>query len=213
MKIRIEGLLPAPLKERLHGRSQVWGQSYTFESGRFYQVYSPSGRGKSTFLHILYGIRKDYEGAVFINEKPVQSMPAQEWAVLRQKHLSIVFQDLRLLLHLTAWENLQLKAALQPMDADKIVAMAEYLGVKHLLHRQVALLSYGERQRIAIIRALIQPFEMLLLDEPFSHLDEENIKLAGQLILSRCKEQNAGFIMASLGYDYQMTFHEKLLLG
>lgn len=213
MKIRIEGLLPAPLKERLQRRSQVWEQSYTFESGRFYQVYSPSGRGKSTFLHILYGIRKDYEGRVFIDERPIQSLSHKDWATLRQRHLSIVFQDLRLLLSLTAWENLQLKAALDSLEADKIVAMADYLGVKHLLSRQVASLSYGERQRIAIIRALIQPFDMLLLDEPFSHLDEESIQRAAQLILSRCKEQHAGFILASLGYDYQMSFDEKLLLG
>ncbi|NIK73413.1 putative ABC transport system ATP-binding protein [Thermonema lapsum] len=213
MKIRIEGLLPAPLVGRQQRQSQVWEQSYVFESGKFYQIYSPSGRGKSTFLHILYGIRKDYEGSVFIDEQPIRSFSHKEWALLRQRRLSIVFQDLRLLTSLTAWENLQLKAALYATEPSRIAAMADHLGVKHLLSRRVASLSYGERQRIAIIRALIQPFDMLLLDEPFSHLDEANIQRVVHLIYSRCQEQNAGFILTSLGYDYQMRFDEKLLLG
>ena len=70
------------------------------------------------------------------------------------------------------------------------------------MNRPVSTLSQGERQRIAIIRAMCQPFAWLLLDEPFSHLDEANIAIARQLMLERITEEGAGFLLAGLGFDY-----------
>lgn len=212
-EIRITGLLPDPLKDRLQRRSQIWQQEYVFQKGYYYQIYSPSGQGKSTFIHILYGLRRDYTGQVYFGSCPLHTLNFADWSYIRRQHLAIVFQDLRLLPELTAWQNLQLKAALYHTDSYEIQAMAAQLGVEHRLGHTVAQLSYGERQRIAIIRALIQPFDFLLLDEPFSHLDKANVQQAVELILARCARQEAGLILTSLGYDYQITFQEKLLLA
>ncbi|EAY27749.1 ATP-binding cassette domain-containing protein [Microscilla marina] len=213
MKITLDQVVPAPLSGLLDGKSEIWDTTVSFEQGKRYQVYAPSGKGKSTFIHILYGIRHDYTGSVSIDGVPIPKIKAKEWAAMRQQEMSLVFQDLRLFMNLTGRENIQVKSVLYKEDAtQEIERMAALLGVTHVLDKQAALLSYGERQRVAIIRALIQPFQFLLLDEPFSHLDEENIKKSCQLMDEKCSQNNASLVMTSLGYPYFLAFDEKRLL-
>lgn len=90
--------------------------------------------------------------------------------------------------------------------------MAKMLGVEHILQQSAALCSYGEQQRIAIIRALVQPFEWLIMDEPFSHLDKANARKAAALITEACRERNAGMIITDLHDDDHFTYSEKLTL-
>jgi putative ABC transport system ATP-binding protein len=213
MNITLDHIVPAPLSGMLDGKSEVWDTKVSFEQGKRYQVYAPSGKGKSTFIHILYGIRHDYEGSVAIDGVQIPSIKNKEWALMRQQKMSLVFQDLRLFMNLTGRENIQVKSVLYKEDhMAEIERMAEFLGVTHVLDKQAAFLSYGERQRVAIIRALIQPFDFLLLDEPFSHLDEENIKKACQLMDEKCSQNKASLVMTSLGYPYFLEFDQKLLL-
>jgi ABC-type lipoprotein export system ATPase subunit len=138
----------------------------------------------------------------------------QQMAEIRQKQVSVIFQDLRLFTQLTARENIELKRILfTPIyEASKIDEMAERLGITHILDNKVATCSYGERQRIAIIRALIQPFELLLMDEPFSHIDEKNTEKAVALILEECNKQNAGFVLCDLDDDNLFNYTKKLTL-
>jgi ABC-type lipoprotein export system ATPase subunit len=214
MLIHFENVVPQPLHGVVNPKSEVWQTSLELQAHKSYQVYSPSGKGKSSFLHIIYGLRNDFSGNVKLNGKDTKSISVDEWAVIRQNQLSIVFQDLRLFLELTAWENLLVKASLYPeIKENELKEHAEFLGVSHVLQKPAHTLSYGERQRIAIIRSLIQPFEILLLDEPFSHLDEGNIKKASELISQKVKAQNASILMTSLGYEYHLQFDEKKLLG
>ena len=76
--------------------------------------------------------------------------------------------------------------------------MAKRLGIESKLHKQCSTCSYGEQQRIVIIRALLQPFDFLLLDEPFSHLDEANRAKAMELIAEEAEARNAAIILADL---------------
>ncbi len=164
-------------------------------------------------MHIVYGLRFDFSGKVELEQQDTKQITRSAWAEIRQKKMSIVFQDLRLFLELTAWENLLVKAALYNTNtSEELKRMAECLGIQSILDRKAAFLSYGERQRVAIIRALIQPFDFLLLDEPFSHLDEGNIRKACQLIEEKCEANEAGMIMTSLGYPYYIEFDQRLLL-
>lgn len=205
--IRLIDVTPEPLTGLSHLSSDIWQSEAFFEKGRIYNVYAPSGKGKSTFIHVIYGIRKDFSGRIEINGKSVYDNKEDEWADLRQKSLSIVFQDLRLFPALTSRENIRLKTELLPGEKHPdILQLAELLGVSSLLDRNTNTLSYGERQRIAIIRALMQPFDMLLLDEPFSHLDKENVKKASNLIVSEAQKRQAGIVVTSLNPDDQFNY-------
>ena len=140
-------------------------------------------------------------------------MKAEELAIMRKAKLAMVFQDLRLFPQLTALENILIKNSLtEYKTADEIGQMAARLNVVDILEQKPTTLSYGQQQRIALIRALCQPFDYLLLDEPFSHLDEANIRQAGGLIDEELKATGSGLIIVSLGSDYGLKFDYTLKL-
>ncbi|MEM1123672.1 MAG: ATP-binding cassette domain-containing protein [Bacteroidota bacterium] len=214
MHYSLQNLLPHPLREqpRTH-TSDIWETNCTLERGKKYLITAPSGKGKSTFLHILYGLRRDFSGAVELDNQSSSGFSVERWADLRKNHLTIVFQDLRLFSKLSAMENIQLKARLHKTQSESnIRAMAEHLDVQQLLEQRCDTLSYGQRQRIAIIRALCQPFDFLLLDEPFSHLDKGNTEAAFDLIEQSCIEQKTGFLLVSLGETFGRKYDEELIL-
>ena len=215
MKIALQQLLPIPLKEKFLKRtSDVWNTTVSFEQSEWIKIKAPSGTGKTTLVHTLYKLRTDYEGAVLWDDVDVKQMNSDALAQLRQQNLSIIFQDLRLFPNLTAKENIDLNRVLQQpfYEENKIDEMAEHLGIIHILKQRAGLCSYGEQQRIAIIRALMQPFSWLLMDEPFSHLDIENTTKATTLIAEECRKRNAGFILTDLDEDNHFTYTKILAL-
>lgn len=214
MKYTLENILPTPLKEQQRAHtSDIWETTCHLERGKKYLITAPSGKGKSTFLHILYGLRKDFSGTVSLEDRSLLKFSTNEWADLRKDNLAIVFQDLRLFPKLSALDNILLKSTLQQTKSEtEIRAMAKQLGIEALLNQSCGTLSYGQRQRVAIIRALCQPFDFLFLDEPFSHLDEENTEAAFQLIESVCAEQETGFLLVSLGEQFGRRYDKELVL-
>jgi ABC-type lipoprotein export system ATPase subunit len=215
MQIQLQQVVPIPLKDRFAQRqSDVWNAGVTFAEGKWIKIKAPSGTGKTTFIHILYKLRSDYEGAVLWNNENLKQVSPAALAQLRQRAVSIIFQDLRLFAHLTARENIELNRVLQqPLyESNKIDEMAELLNVAHILNQRAALCSYGEQQRIAIIRSLMQPFNWLLMDEPFSHLDKANAAKAASLIADECTKRNAGFILTDLDEDDHFNYSEHLQL-
>lgn len=212
--ITLDYLQPHPLQELGFSKeTQIWNNNLSFQKGKRYLVLAPSGKGKSTLLHCIYGLRKDFDGNVLLNEKSIKNYDSESLSEMRQKTLSIVFQDLRLFEQLTAEENILLKANLtNHKSISEIKTMAEKLGVTGLLKKPCGTLSFGQRQRIAIIRSLCQPFDFLLLDEPFSHLDEDNIKAATTLIAEECDQQGSGLILVSLGDAFFFEYDEQLIL-
>ncbi len=216
MDIVLQQVIPLPLKDKLVQKpSDVWNTIRTFKEGQWIKIKAPSGTGKTTLVHTLYKLRHDYEGSVLWGDHLLTDVEAAELAFLRQQKISIVFQDLRLFPHLTAWENIELKRVLpSPLyyEAEMIDVMAAELGVTNILHQRAGLCSYGEQQRIAIIRALMQPFEWLIMDEPFSHLDKANTARAAALIAHECSKRKAGFIITDLDEDAHFTYSAELSL-
>jgi ABC-type lipoprotein export system ATPase subunit len=216
--IELKKVIPIPLLENgLNTDSEVFNkESVVFEKGKNYLISANSGKGKSTLIHAVYGLRNDYEGNIYFDNKNIQNHSIEDWAVIRQKKMAIVFQDLRLFLHLTARENIELKSQLTSTEkrdpsVQNLENWAKRLGIAEYLDKTCATLSYGQRQRVAIIRGLAQPFDYLLLDEPFSHLDKDNILIATDIIKEACAQQNAGLILVSLGdvyaFNYDTIFH------
>jgi ABC-type lipoprotein export system ATPase subunit len=203
----LSNVIPIPLKEQNIGSSEVWNTELQIPSSKKIFLSAPSGKGKTTFQLMLYGIRKDYEGTVKMKGEDIKSFDLNKWSDIRQKSLSIIFQDLRLFPELSAFDNIELKNNLtNHKTKDQILQMAESLGVAEFLNKKAGILSYGQRQRMAIIRAMCQPFELLLMDEPFSHLDKGNIDKACKLISEECEQKGAGFIIASLGERYALEY-------
>ncbi len=162
-------------------------------------------------LHLIFGIRREYVGKVEINGEDIRKFSNHKWAEVRQNQISMVFQDLRLLGELTAFENLQLKAKLStPEPREKLESYAQRLGIAEHLNKPCKILSYGQQQRVALVRALLQPFELLLLDEPFSHLDPPNIESCMELILEVCSEHGAGILLATLDSDYGLLHDSEI---
>jgi ABC-type lipoprotein export system ATPase subunit len=209
MDIKIEGIVPVPLKDKLGTRpSGIWNRSITFKACEWIRIVAPSGTGKTTLMNILYKVRHDYEGEVLWDGKDLRTIAGDELALLRQQKVSVIFQDLRLFENLTARENIELNRVLQTpfYEAGKIDEMAEALGITNILNQKAVVCSYGEQQRISIIRALVQPFEWLVMDEPFSHLDIANTAKAATLIAEECKKRNAGFLLTDLDEDTHFPY-------
>jgi putative ABC transport system ATP-binding protein len=215
MTIELDQIVPIPLKDRFSQRtSDVWNNTLKLEQGEFVKIKAPSGTGKTTLVHILYKLRQDYEGSVRIDNTSILDIKDDTLATLRQHQISIIFQDLRLFPNLTARENIELKRVLQTpfYEAAVIDSMAEALGVTHIMEQLAGLCSYGEQQRIAIIRALIQPFSWLIMDEPFSHLDLANTQKAAALIQTECRKRNAGLIITDLDEDMNFIYTKRYTL-
>ncbi len=212
--IELKNVTPLPLLENgLNPTSQVFNTEGSFSFNKNYLLTAPSGKGKSTLIHLVYGLRNDYVGEIFLDKKNIKTFTVDDWATLRQKKFAIVFQDLRLFLNLTARENIELKKGLNTEGVGfDYESAAKRLGVYDFLEKKCETLSYGQRQRVAILRGLAQPFDMILLDEPFSHLDNDNIKIASELIQEACERNKAGFIHVSLGDEYYFSYDENLIL-
>ncbi len=212
MLIELKNIVPAPLAGTfsLH---PVWDQDLALSQSEAYAVLAPSGKGKSTLLHLLNGTRRDFEGKLLLDGRDSKKFSDADWAELRSHHIAMVFQDLRLFPQLTARENIQIKARLADhLSEEAWLGYAEEMGVTSLLDRPCGKLSYGQQQRIAILRALVQPFEWLLLDEPFSHLDDDNICIICRILEKEIQERKAGLLLSSLGASYPYPFTQTLLI-
>ena len=211
MLISLENIVPSPIPQSHLESSEIWNSTLTFESKSSILISADSGKGKSTLLHLIYGLRKDYSGNLFIDSGNAEELGFQQWENLRRESLSMVFQDLRLFSQLSARENIELIPQFNP-NSPSISEMSERLGMIDFLEQPALTLSHGQRQRIALMRALRKPFKWLLLDEPFSHLDKNNQELACDLIKEVTEYNEAGIILSSLGATPSIMFEKNFIL-
>ncbi len=213
MQLAFKNVMPFPIAEYQHSDASVWKSGFSINFPQKVLLNASSGKGKSTFVSILYGLRKDYHGQVLIDNKDITNFDIHEWIELRRTKLSAVFQDLQLFPGLTVWDNLILKNNLtQHKTENEISNMLVILGIKEKKEQLCSTLSLGQQQRVAIIRALLQPYHLLLMDEPFSHLDEENTRIALNLIKTETDANKAGFVLTSLGSSHNFEYDHELKL-
>lgn len=213
MNIQLNKVVPAPLEEVEFSQNSIWNSTFMLEKGEKVLLNATSGKGKTTFAFLLAGLRKDYSGEITFDGQNSKNFSLKEWATLRAQKLSFVFQDLQLFGELTVAENLLIKNQLtSTFTEEEIKAMVNQLGIGDKWQSTCNTLSMGQQQRVAIIRALCQPFDWLIMDEPFSHLDENNILLAKELIEQVVAKQNAGLVMTALGKSEVFKFTKELFL-
>lgn len=199
-EISFTGMLPRVFVSERIPCSDVWRTQLTLRKGEFYRVEAASGAGKSSMCSYIYGARVDYEGTLAFNGDDVAAFPMERWQELRRRNLAYLPQELSLFPELTALQNIELKNSLTAhVGTERIEEWLHELGIDSRRDYPVGRMSIGQQQRVGIIRALCQPFDFIMLDEPVSHLDEENNLKAARMIASEARRQNAGIITTSVG--------------
>ena len=184
-------------------------EEVVFAPAKCYLIRAQSGRGKTSLLSFLYGERDSYEGTITYDG----AVHPKDLFAYRRHKLSYLFQDLRLFPSLTAKENIQLKNRLTGyFSSQQISELLARVGLAHKQDTPVATLSLGQRQRVAFLRALAQPFEVLLLDEPFSHLDEANTHVLCQILEEECTQRGATLLMTALETNTLLNYDQILQL-
>ena len=210
-RIHLQQTLPQVFAGRDTVTSQIWHQNIVFSKGKRYLVEAASGTGKSSLCSYIYGYRQDYQGIINFDEQNIRSLSVNEWADIRKHSLSI--QELRIFPELTALENVLLKNRLNDYKKKKeIIALFEAIGIPDKINEKAGMLSFGQQQRVAFIRSLCQPFDFIFLDEPISHLDDENSAIMSQLLMEETEKQGAGVIVTSIGKHLELPYDETLRL-
>ncbi len=208
-KIHLQQTLPQVFADRNSISSDIWHQDLLFQKNEIYLIEAASGTGKSSLCSYIYGYRNDYQGIINFDETNIKAYSVKQWVDLRKHSLSMLFQDLRVFTELTAIENVQLKNNLTGYKKKKeILALFERLGISDKQNVKVGKLSFGQQQRVAFIRAICQPYDFLFLDEPISHLDEENSRIIGEIIMEEAEKQGAGIIATSIGKHIELPYQK-----
>lgn len=205
--ITLSDVLPHVFAQRTDMGGDIWKQEVRFEKEKVYLVEAMSGTGKSTLCSYLLGYRNDYTGRICFDETDIRTFRVKDWVDVRQRRVSCLFQELRLFPELTALENVQIKNNLTSFKPiSEVEDWFGRLGIADKLNEKVGTLSFGQQQRVAMMRALVQPFDFLLADEPISHLDDANSAAMGELMLEEAKKQGAGLILTSIGKHIALNY-------
>lgn len=199
--------------------SEVWDKDLRFEQGERIQLHGPSGRGKSTALKILFGLEGQFAGEIRCGEQSVIRAATRptEHLPRRRSDFSAVFQAFYLFSNLTGWENLQTLPPTASRDPrsfshEQLGQFAEDLNLADILDRSTEHYSPGQKQRLALLRAIARPFDWLLLDEPFSHIDEANTRAAIEVIEAALTHYQAGLFMTGLSAESRIPGVRRLAI-
>lgn len=212
--IKFQSVLPQVFSQRPDElQSEIWQQEVTFEKGHLYLVEADSGKGKSTFCSYILGYRHDYTGNVLFDSDITANYKVSDWVETRKRHISHLFQELRLFPELTAMENVEIKNKMTNFKSRKqILEWFDMLGIADKVDTKIGRMSFGQQQRVAMIRALCQPFDFILADEPISHLDDNNSRIMGDIMMTEAKVQGAGVIVTSIGKHIDLDYEKTIRL-
>ncbi len=211
--ITFHSVLPQVFAQQPDLQSEIWNKDVTFEKGHLYLIEADSGKGKSTFCSYILGYRHDYVGEVRFDDRDTRGFKVVEWVEIRKRHVAFLFQELRLFPELSAYENVKIKNDLAGgKSREEILEWFGRLGIADKVDQKVGLMSFGQQQRVAMMRALVQPFDFILADEPISHLDDNNSRIMGQILMEEARRQGAGVIVTSIGKHIDLDYERTLRL-
>lgn len=212
-QIRLLQLLPRVFDGEELPVSGVWCSDVSFHRSDLYLVESRSGGGKSSLVSFIYGDRRDFLGKIFFDSTDSASLGVGDWQELRRRHLAYLPQELMLFPELSAFENVQLKNSLTGFKEKKeIRTLLEQLGLADRIDWPAGRLSVGQQQRVAIVRSICQPMDFMLIDEPVSHLDPANNRIAARIIADEAARQGASVISTSVGNPLLLDYNRTLKL-
>lgn len=206
--ITLKGVKPTYFIPRSIENSQIWNKEIQFEKGNSYLIIAPSGSGKSTLASAILGNHFHYQGTIMYDNVTVEGLSLEQLVSHRKNGLQLLFQDVRLIPELTLRENVMLRlfGKTSPEADQRLLDLATTLGIAPLLDKKAKNCSYGERQRAAIVRSLINPADFLLYDECFSHLDADNKAKAFHLIRETAAISGSAIVFFELN-DFEFSHH------
>lgn len=209
--IILENISPKYFTPRNVEQSEIWNKNIRFGKGDKHLIVAPSGSGKSTLATAILGTHFQYEGNIKYDQQVVEDLHLEKIVSNRKDGVSLLFQDVRLIKNLTISENIMLRVFNEDRKKyiPKMEEFAQKLGIENLLNKKAENCSYGERQRSAIVRSLINPTNFLIYDECFSHLDVNNKQIAFNLIDEVSKQSGSSVIFFELNkfpfeHQYQL---------
>jgi len=159
------------------------------------------------------GLPSILNGSIFIDNEDVSNFSYEKWTLIRREKISCVFQNLEIFNDLSIDDNIELVTDLYTnIDRSKIDYLFSSLGLSGLKKNKAKTLSLGEKQKLAICRALVRPFSLIILDEPFSHLDIKNIENICTVINEITNNNNANIILTSHSKAEMLKFHKEIFV-
>ncbi len=193
--------------------SALWLRTVELIRPARYLIEAESGTGKSSLISFIYGSRDDYDGSIFFDGVPARMLSVDQWSRMRTDTLALLPQEMRLFPELTVMDNILIKNRLTDYKSGReIEEMLERVDLQARTSAYAGRLSVGQQQRVAIVRALCQPFGFLLLDEPVSHLDARNNAVVAAMIADEAATQSASIISTSVGNPLAISGAEVIRL-
>ena len=185
-------------------------------AGQSTAIIGKSGSGKSTLLHIAGGLDSPSEGKVLCNGIDFATLDDKKRSELRNLHVGFIFQSNLLLEDFTALENVMAPALISGKKPsacqDRAVALLKRLGLEDRMNHVPGQLSGGEKQRVAICRALMNEPEVILADEPTGALDEENATDVENLLLDLVREEGRSLLLVTHNQEFAFKCDNVYLL-
>lgn len=184
--------------------------------GQRVALTGPSGCGKTTLIHLFAGILKARKGELDVSGVPLSEYSDRDLQDFRIVRLGLIFQQFELLQYLNAYENVLLPYRLNPVlelgNSQRELAreLLEDVGLADKIARYPRELSQGERQRVAVCRALITGPSLLLCDEPTANLDPANRDRILDILFAYCQNQNASLVMVTHDHEILNRFDQTL---
>lgn len=190
--------------------------SLKVETGETVAVIGPSGSGKTTLLHLMAGIRLPQEGTVLTDDVEFNDLDEGARRDFRIRRIGMVFQEFELLEYLTVLDNILLpyringSLTLDREVRDRAVKIAQQVGIADKLNRLSTRLSHGEKQRVAVCRALIAEPVLLLADEPTGNLDPTNTTKVLDILLDAAESTGATLVTVTHDHDLLPRFNRSI---
>jgi putative ABC transport system ATP-binding protein len=195
------------------------GQEFIFpdlycEAGSTLLITGDSGKGKTTYLHLLAGLLQPKSGEIIIDKTDLVSLSEKKTDRYRGKNIGVVFQKSYFIAALTVLENLQMASWLATGEkhTKRAKKLLEQLGIENQAYKLPAQLSIGQQQRVSIARALMNEPKVLLADEPTSSLDDKNAANVIELLTSLSKEYKAALLIVTHDNRIKEKFINKITL-
>lgn len=184
------------------------------EAGSTLLITGDSGKGKTTYLHILAGLLQPKSGEIIIDNTDLVSLSEKKTDKFRGKNIGVVFQKSYFIAALTILENLEMASwlATGKKHTKRAKRLLEQLGIENQAEKLPSQLSIGQQQRVSIARALMNEPKVLLADEPTSSLDDKNAEKVIDLLTSLSKEYKAALLIVTHDSRIKEKFINKITL-